>query len=111
MGPYRSVDALVKAEAITEANLQSALDAFAANRGIEAAELGGGYSLNLQAVVRASSFAQLALAKPGASDTLKRSAVRTAIPAKRNEAPVACPNWIYNNRNQVERLWARLKEW
>ena len=25
--------------------------------------------------------------------------------------PVACPDWIYNNRNLVERLWARLKEW
>jgi transposase len=24
---------------------------------------------------------------------------------------VACPEWIYTNRNQVERLWARLKEW
>ena len=36
---------------------------------------------------------------------------RPAIPAKRNEAPVACPDWIYNNRNMVERLWARLKEW
>jgi transposase len=36
---------------------------------------------------------------------------RPAIPAKRNEAPVACPDWAYNNRNRVERLWARLKEW
>ena len=36
---------------------------------------------------------------------------RLAIPAKSNEAPVACPGWIYNNRNVVERLWARLKEW
>jgi transposase len=36
---------------------------------------------------------------------------RPASPAKRNEAPIACPEWIYNNRNQVERLWARLKEW
>jgi transposase len=36
---------------------------------------------------------------------------RPAIPMKRNEAPVACPAWIYNNRNLVERLWARLKEW
>jgi transposase len=36
---------------------------------------------------------------------------RPAIPPKRNEAPVACPVWIYNNRNRVERLWARLKEW
>jgi transposase len=36
---------------------------------------------------------------------------RPAIPPKGNEAPVACPSWIYPNRNRVERLWARLKEW
>jgi hypothetical protein len=24
---------------------------------------------------------------------------------------VACPDYIYSNRNLVERLWARLKEW
>jgi transposase len=36
---------------------------------------------------------------------------RPAIPAKRNEAPVACPGWAYNDRNRVERLWGRLKEW
>lgn len=36
---------------------------------------------------------------------------RPAIPPQRHEAPVACPEWIYNNRNKVERLWARLKEW
>ena len=36
---------------------------------------------------------------------------RPAIPAKPNEAPVACPSWVYNPRNLVERLWARLKEW
>ena len=36
---------------------------------------------------------------------------RPAIPPKKNEAPVACPDWVYNNRNHVERLWARLKEW
>ena len=29
---------------------------------------------------------------------------RPAIPPQRHEAPVACPDWIYNNRNQVERL-------
>ena len=34
-----------------------------------------------------------------------------AIPAKSSEAPVRCPDWIYANRNRVERLWARLKEW
>jgi transposase len=36
---------------------------------------------------------------------------RPVIPPKRHEAPVACPAWIYHNRNRVERLWARLKEW
>jgi transposase len=36
---------------------------------------------------------------------------RPAIPPQRHEAPVACPSWIYHNRNRVERLWARLKEW
>ena len=36
---------------------------------------------------------------------------RPAIPPQRHEARVACPEWIYNNRNVVERLWAGLKEW
>jgi transposase len=36
---------------------------------------------------------------------------KPAIPRKSNKAPVACPGWIYNNHNVVERLWARLKEW
>jgi transposase len=36
---------------------------------------------------------------------------RPAIPPKRNEAAVFCPSWIYQNRNLVERLWNRLKEW
>ena len=36
---------------------------------------------------------------------------RPAIPAKRNKAPVACPKSVHDNRNQVERLWSRLKEW
>ena len=32
-------------------------------------------------------------------------------PPKRTDAPVACPDWIYDNRRLVENLWARLKEW
>jgi transposase len=36
---------------------------------------------------------------------------RPAIPPQRHEAPMACPAWVYNNRNIVERLWGRLKEW
>jgi len=37
---------------------------------------------------------------------------RPAIPAKTSDRkPVSCPDWIYNNRTIVERLWGRLKEW
>ena len=36
---------------------------------------------------------------------------RPAIPAKRRDAPVACPKWDYRCRHLVENLWARLKEW
>jgi len=36
---------------------------------------------------------------------------RPAIPPQPHEAPVACPEWIDTNRNQLERLWARLKVW
>jgi len=41
--------------------------------------------LNPRAAVEASSFAQLALTKAGASDVLKRYAVRTAILLARPE--------------------------
>ena len=33
---------------------------------------------------------------------------RPAIPSKKNEAPVACPDWIYANRNHVEMVWSQL---
>jgi transposase len=36
---------------------------------------------------------------------------RPAIAPQRHEASAACPDWIYNNRSVVERLWARLKDW
>lgn len=36
---------------------------------------------------------------------------KPAIPAKRSEAAVRCPEWIYIHRNCIERLWGRLKEW
>jgi transposase len=50
-----------------------------------------------------------------ASDDLREHiwdlGARPAIPPRRSDAPVACPDWIYNNRHLVENLWARLKEW
>jgi transposase len=36
---------------------------------------------------------------------------KPAIPSKRHEVALACPDWVYNNGNIVERLWARLKPW
>jgi transposase len=57
-----------------------------------------------------------AVADRGYSSHALREAIRDlgatpAIPTKRNEAPVACRDWIYRHRNRVERLWSRLKEW
>ena len=36
---------------------------------------------------------------------------RPVIPTRRTEETLSCPAWAYANRNLVERLWARLKEW
>ncbi len=44
-------------------------------------------------------------------DRIWSSGARPAIPTKRNEERLACPAWAYTNRNLVERLWGRLKEW
>jgi transposase len=44
-------------------------------------------------------------------DRIWSRGARPVIPTKRNEGQLACPDWAYNNRNRVERLWARLKEW
>ena len=44
-------------------------------------------------------------------ERVRRMGARPAIPTKSNDAPVRCPDFIYANRNMVERLWGRLKEW
>jgi transposase len=46
----------------------------------------------------------------GLRDRIRAMGARPAIPPKGNEPAVACPAWIYVNRNRAERLWARLKE-
>jgi transposase len=53
----------------------------------------------------------LQLARPPRPDPVRARGARPAIPTRSNEAAVACPDFIYTNRNLVERLWARLKEW
>ena len=42
---------------------------------------------------------------------IRQIGAQPAIPAKRNETGVDCPSFIYTQRNRVERLWGRLKEW
>jgi Transposase DDE domain len=44
-------------------------------------------------------------------DHVRSLGAKPAIPPRRHEAPVACPAWIHHDRDRVERLWARLKEW
>src|SRR3954447_12632113 len=48
---------------------------------------------------------------PAFRELVGDSGARPAIPTRGNEAAVACPDYIYNNRNLVERLWGRLMEW
>jgi transposase len=44
-------------------------------------------------------------------ELIRSRGARPAVPARRDEAAVARPGCIRDNRNLVERLWARLKEW
>lgn len=49
--------------------------------------------------------------RPKRSDGRSFVETHPAIPLTRHGPPVAHPDWIYNHRNLVERLCARLKEW
>ncbi len=59
----------------------------------------------------AAAAAERGYASHAFRDLVWSLGARPAIPVRRNEADVACPPWIYHTRNQVERFWARLKEW
>ena len=67
--------------------------------------------LTLLSMIPAWIVADRGYASHAFRDLIWDLGARPAIPAKRNEADLACPLWIYHNRNRVERLWARLKEW
>ena len=47
----------------------------------------------------------------GLREAIWERGARPAIRPNRTEGPLACPDWIYANRERVERLWGRLKEW
>jgi transposase len=67
--------------------------------------------LTLLSIIPAWIVADRGYASHAFRDLVWGLGARPAIPSKRDEAPVACPPWIYVNRDRVERLWARLKEW
>lgn len=70
---------LFKAEAITDADIAAAVDAFMADPAISDHPLGDGYRLDLAGAVRAHEWASGTTANKDATDHLKRAAVRTAI--------------------------------
>lgn len=42
---------------------------------------------------------------------VRQLGAKPTIPPRRTDPPVRCDDYIYRNRNVVERLWGRLKEW
>ena len=75
----------------------------------------GGYGTKACVVADGAGRAVAFAIAPGQAHELREhvrdSGARPAIPTRSNETAVACPDFIYNNRNIVERLWGRLKEW
>ena len=67
--------------------------------------------LTLLSIIPAWIVADRGYASHAFRDLIWSLGARPAIPPKRTDASVACPDWIYVNRRLVENLWARLKEW
>jgi len=67
--------------------------------------------LTLLSLIPAWIVADRGYASQAFRDLIWSLGARPAIPSKSNEVSVHCPAWIYVNRNRVERLWSRLKEW
>jgi len=58
--------------------------------------------LALLSIIPAWIVADRGYASHAFRDLIWNLGARPAIPAKRTEADVACPPWIYHNRNRVE---------
>ncbi|MCP1539024.1 hypothetical protein [Methylorubrum extorquens] len=74
-----TVGELFKAKAVTDEQVNAAVEAYLADPETSAYRLTGGYSINLLDAVSRHSFSQQVLSNPNASQPLKRDAVRTAI--------------------------------
>lgn len=74
-----TVGELFKAKAVTDEQVNAAVEAYLADPGAEAHTITDGYSLDLAAAVAGHGWAKQVIGNPEASPSLKRGAIRTAI--------------------------------
>jgi hypothetical protein len=77
--PNPTVSELFKAKAVTDEQVNAAVDAYLADPGTTAHLIADGYSLDLAAAVAGHGWASQVVANPESSPSLKRGAIRTAI--------------------------------
>jgi hypothetical protein len=83
--PNPTVGELFKAKAVTDEQVNAAVDAFLADPATSAHPIADGYSLDLAAAVTGHAWASQVVGNPESSPSLKRAAVRTAILLARAE--------------------------
>jgi hypothetical protein len=74
-----TIGELFKQALVLDADVRSAVDAYMADAETGVFPVGEGYGLDLAAAVEAHGPAKRALADPNASDSYKRTMVRTAL--------------------------------
>lgn len=79
MATNPTVSELFKAKAVTDDEVNAAVNAVIADLSTEAYPLTAGYALDLKAAVQASTFALLVLKDDHATQRQKQHVVRTAI--------------------------------
>ena len=77
--PSPTVGELFKAKAVTDEQVNAAVEAYLANPEADAYPIAEGYSLDLSAAVLAHKWANEVMGLLDATQTLNRGAVRTAI--------------------------------
>ena len=77
--PNPTVGELFKAKAVTDDEVNAAVEAYQEDPGATTHPIADGYSLDLAAAVAGHGWASQVVANPESSPGLKRAAVRTAI--------------------------------
>ncbi len=83
--PNPTVGELFKAKAVTDEQVNAAVEAYRADPGTTAHPIADGYSLDLGGAVAGHPWASEVVANTESSENLKRAAVRTAILLARAE--------------------------